>query len=125
MPHLLVIDELPEIQRYLELVLRYLGYEVAVAASLADAMALTPPLHPHAIILNLGYAYADPSTPLELLRTYLPGHPIPVIAISARADLRREDVCALGYADLIAKPFHLQTLLKCLEAALMQARALG
>lgn len=125
MPHLLVIEEVPEIQHYLELVLRYSGYEVTVAANLPSALALDLPAQSHAIILNLGYAYTSPAIPLDMLQAHLHEHPVPIIAISARLDLKRENVCALGYADFIPKPFHLHTLLECLEAALLHTRALG
>jgi two-component system KDP operon response regulator KdpE len=115
-PRILVIDDEPQIHRFLTPALEASGYEPAqaltAAAGLRDLAA-----HPSdAVILDLGLPDMDGKDLLLRARSFYQG---PVIILSAR-DRELEKIAALdaGADDYVEKPFGVGELLARLRVAL-------
>lgn len=113
---ILVVDDEPQIQRFLRPALQTAGYvvePVATGQACLKAVSIRPP---DAVLLDLGLPDIDGQDVLRRLRAV---SRIPVIVVSAR-DRVDEKIQALdaGADDYVEKPFDLRELLARLRAAL-------
>jgi len=99
----LVVDDEPQILRGLQTMLRGAGYDVATAATAADALAAAAAHPPEAVILDLILPDGRGTDVARELRKWTDA---PVIVLSARGE-ERDKVEALddGADDYLAKPF--------------------
>jgi two-component system KDP operon response regulator KdpE len=116
---ILVVDDEPQIHRFLGPALRAVGYEPLRAATGAEALRLAASQAPDAILLDLGLPDLDGHEVLARLREF---SPVPVIILSAR-DREVEKIAALdaGADDYVEKPFGLGELMARLRTALRRA----
>lgn len=119
MSAILCIDDEPAIRRLLTAILARDGHEAVPAADARAALAELATGRIDAVLLDLGLPDRDG---LELLALLRARSPIPVIVVSARADVQ-EKVAALdlGASDYVTKPFDGDELLARLRAALRGA----
>jgi two-component system KDP operon response regulator KdpE len=116
-PHrVLVVDDEPQIVRALTTNLRAREYDVEVAYTGKDALALAASRHPDIVILDLGLPDIDGIDVVRGLRGWTS---VPIIVLSAR-DAERDKVAALdaGADDFVTKPFGMDELIARLRAAL-------
>jgi two-component system KDP operon response regulator KdpE len=115
----LVVDDEPQILRGLQTMLRGAGYDVATAATAADALAAAAAHPPEAVILDLVLPDGRGTDVARELRTWTD---VPVIVLSAVGE-EKEKVAALdaGADDYVTKPFGVDELLARLRAALRRA----
>lgn len=121
---ILVVDDEPQILRFLRPSLTAAGYDVVSAATAGEALKLAAAKAPDAILLDLGLPDLDGKEVIERLRAFTQS---PIIVISAR-DREVEKIAALdlGADDYVDKPFGIGELLARLRAALRTAsRAQG
>ena len=113
---ILVVDDEPQIHRFLAPALAASGYGVLSASSGAEALRLAATRAPDAILLDLGLPDLDGHTVLARLREF---SAVPVIILSAR-DREAEKIAALdaGADDYVEKPFALGELLARIRTAL-------
>ncbi len=113
---ILIIDDEPQIQRFLRHALEAAGYHLLFAECGSKALQLAASVKPDLIILDLGLPDMDGKVLLGQLRQRLE---IPVIVLSARDD-EAEKVAALdlGANDYVEKPFGIGELLARIRAAL-------
>ena len=106
---ILIIDDEPQIRRFLRISLKSQGYAVAEAASAAEGISVAMAQTPDLIVLNLGLPDADGKTLLAELRAK---SSVPVIVLSVR-DSETEKVLTLdsGANDYVTKPFGIQEFL--------------
>ena len=118
-PRILVVDDEPQIQRFLKAALEASNYDVAAAATGVDALRLAATIAPAAVVLDLGLPDMDGMEVLRLLRGF---STIPVIILSAR-DRETEKIAALdlGANDYVEKPFGIGEFLARLRASLRHA----
>ncbi len=122
---ILVIDDEPQIQRFLRHALEAAGYRVAFAdrgdAALRLIAGAPPAASPVLVILDLGLPDMDGKVVLGQLRQT---SDVPVIVLSAK-DSEDEKVAALdcGANDFVAKPFGIGELLARIRACLRIQRA--
>jgi len=109
-PLILIIDDEPQICRFLGISLRSQGYRVDMAESAAEGLKKARQLSPNLIILDLGLPDADGQTLLLSLRQQLPD--ARVLVLSVRND-ETGKVTALdaGASDYVTKPFGIQEFL--------------
>ena len=106
---ILVVDDEPEVRLVLTEFLESRGYEVAVAASGAEALAMVDAAEPHVVLLDVTMPEMDGMETLKRLATSQPG--LPIIMVTANADVDvTSRLLALGAADYIPKPFDLDYL---------------
>ena len=99
----LVVDDEPQIQRFLHVALTAAGYEVVSAETGAQAVRMAVTSAPDLIVLDLGLPDRDGKEVLRDIRTF---SQTPVIILSAR-DRESEKIEALdlGADDYVEKPF--------------------
>lgn len=119
----LVVDDEPQIQRFLVHALSASGYDTALACNGAEALEAAARLKPDLMILDLGLPDMNGKAVIERLRT---GSDLPVIVLSAH-DQEMEKILALdlGANDFVAKPFAIGELLARLRASLRPKRGEG
>ncbi|KQQ45959.1 two-component system response regulator [Rhizobium sp. Leaf311] len=100
---ILVVDDEPQIRRFLRPALAAAGYDVIEAENGADALKAVATAAPDAVILDLGLPDMDGKDVIASLRGW---STIPIIILSAR-DREAEKIAALdlGADDYIEKPF--------------------
>ena len=115
-PRVLVIDDEPQIRRFLDIGLRAEGYEVLLAATGAEGLALAATQSPDLVILDLGLPDMEGHAVLAELRQW---RQLPVLMLSVR-NAESEKVSALdqGANDYMTKPFGIQELMARLRALL-------
>ncbi|WP_026619670.1 two-component system, OmpR family, KDP operon response regulator KdpE [Ensifer sp. WSM1721] len=113
---ILVVDDEPQIQRFLRPALGAAGYEVVEAATGQEALKTAATAAPDVIILDLGLPDMDGQDVLANIRAW---SQVPVIVLSAR-DRESEKIAALdlGADDYIEKPFGIGELTARIRAAL-------
>jgi two-component system, OmpR family, KDP operon response regulator KdpE len=116
LPSILVVDDEPQIRRFLRSALPPHGYEVAEAGDAAEALGLLAREKPDAVILDLGLPDEDGFVVIERIRA---GGLTPIVVLSARGDVDgKVRALELGADDYITKPFDMAELLARLKAAL-------
>jgi two-component system KDP operon response regulator KdpE len=119
LPRLLLIDDEPQIRRFLGIGLRAEGYDVIEAASGRAGLALLAARSVDAVILDLGLPDIDGQDVLAELRAWSDA---PVLVLSVRSG-EADKVRALdaGANDYLTKPFGMQELTARLRV-LLRAR---
>ncbi len=117
---ILVIEDEPEIQKYLESSLKSHDYKVTVAEDGRIGLQQAVASHPELIILDLGLPDMDGQDVVKQIRTW---STIPIIVLSARGQ-EQEKIEALesGADDYLTKPFGLGELLARMKVALRNAK---
>lgn len=118
-PQILVIDDEPQIHRFLSPALDAAGYEPRRADSGQEGLRGIALWSPDAVVLDLGLPDMDGKDVLARAREFYAG---PIIILSAR-DKEAEKIAALdlGANDYVEKPFGVGELLARLRANLRQA----
>ena len=120
---ILIVDDEPQIQRFLKLGLEASGYEILLAGDGAEALRQSAAMVPDLVILDLGLPDLDGKDVLVRLRQW---STVPVLVLSARDDEREKiETLDLGANDYIAKPFGIGELLARIRAALRTDRQQG
>jgi two-component system, OmpR family, KDP operon response regulator KdpE len=123
-PHILVIDDEPQILRAMRTILTEKQFRVTTASRGEEGLTLAATNEPDLIILDLGLPDMDGVDVCRRLREWTQ---IPIIILSVR-DSERDKVAALdqGADDYLTKPFGIEELLARVRVALRHsARALS
>jgi len=120
-PQVLVIDDEPQIHRFLSPALDAAGYEPKRADSGQEGLRGIALWSPDAVVLDLGLPDMDGKDVLARAREFYKG---PIIVLSAR-DREAEKIAALdlGANDYVEKPFGVGELLARIRAGLRQVDA--
>lgn len=115
----LIVDDEPQILRFLKPSLVAAGYEVVAAATGSEALKAAATRAPDVIVLDLGLPDMDGKDVIRELRTWCK---TPILVLSAR-DREAEKIAALdlGADDYINKPFGIGELTARLRTALRHA----
>jgi two-component system KDP operon response regulator KdpE len=119
-PRVLVVDDEPQILRFLQPALEASGYFVLHAGDGRDALRAAANSAPDIIILDLGLPDIDGKEVLKQIRRFSKA---PVVVLSARdAEAEKIDALDAGADDYIEKPFAIGELLARLRVALRHSR---
>jgi two-component system KDP operon response regulator KdpE len=112
----LLVDDEPQIQRFLRPALRAAGYEVIEAMTGAEALKAIATAAPDIVILDLGLPDMDGKEVVSSVRGW---SQIPIVILSAR-DRESEKIAALdlGADDYVEKPFGIGELTARIRTAL-------
>ena len=115
-PHVLVIDDEPQILRALRTILTAKHFRVSVASRGEEGLALAAAESPDVIILDLSMPDMDGVEVCSRLREWTQ---VPIVVLSVR-DSERDKVMALdaGADDYLTKPFGIEELLARIRVAL-------
>ncbi|MGR3992860.1 response regulator [Pseudomonas sp. 1121_17] len=115
---LLVIDDEPQIRKFLRISLSSQGYKVIEAATGGEGLAQAALAKPDLIVLDLGLPDMDGQQVLRELREW---SSVPVMVLSVRAsELQKVDALDGGANDYVTKPFGIQEFLARIRALLRQ-----
>lgn len=116
----MVVDDELQIRRALGMHLRARGFDVDLAASAGEALAMASEHRPEVVLLDLGLPDADGVQVIRGLRRW---SEVPIIVLSVRGE-EHDKVRALdaGADDYVTKPFGMDELMARLRAALRRQR---
>jgi len=122
-PVVLVVEDEPQMRRFLRHTLQANGFEVVEAPTGREALAHAASRNPDLLLLDLGLPDMDG---LELTRAVRRDRRTPIIVVSARGQ-ERDKVAALdlGADDYLTKPFGTGELLARIRVALRHATGPG
>jgi two-component system, OmpR family, KDP operon response regulator KdpE len=117
---ILIVDDEPQIIRFLRPSLIAAGYDVVVATTGAEALRAAATGAPDIIVLDLGLPDMDGKAVITQLRSW---SVVPIVVLSAR-DREVEKIAALdlGADDYVNKPFGIGELTARLRTALRHAK---
>lgn len=123
LPKILVVDDEPQIRRFLRASLPPLGYAVVEAADGKEALSVYAREKPDIVVLDLGLPDCDG---LEVLRKIREQGLTPVVILSVREDVAGK-VAALeaGADDYVTKPFDMAELVARLKTAMRHGLQTG
>lgn len=108
-PHVLVVDDEPQIRRFLDIGYRAQGYRVSLAGNAGEAMSALAQGDVDLLVLDLGLPDRDGGEVLRELRGWLD---LPVIVLTARfAEDEKVRLLDAGANDYVTKPFGVKELL--------------
>ena len=117
-PRILVIDDEPQIHRFLSPALDAAGYDAKRADSGQEGLRAIALWSPDAVVLDLGLPDMDGKDVLKRAREFYAG---PVIILSARdKEAEKIEALDLGANDYVEKPFGVGELLARIRAGLRQ-----
>jgi two-component system KDP operon response regulator KdpE len=122
-PVVLLIEDEPQMRRFLRAALGAEEYDLVEATTAREGLAQAAGRNPELILLDLGLPDADG---LDVTRQIREWSHAPIIVISARGQ-EKDKVAALdaGADDYLTKPFGVGELLARMRVALRHARASG
>lgn len=118
---ILVVDDEPQIQRFLKPALMAAGYEPLQAVTAAEAERLVATAAPDLVVLDLGLPDKDGKDVIRDLRRW---SQLPVVVLSARdREAEKIEALDLGADDYVEKPFGIGELIARIRTALRHRRA--
>ena len=122
-PRVLVIDDEPQIRRFLDISLRAQGYRVLQAASGGDGLAQLAAHGAELVVLDVGLPDQDGHSVLRELRQW---SSVPVIMLTVRAgEVEKVQALDAGANDYVTKPFGVQELMARIRVLLRMQPAAG
>ncbi len=120
MAKVMVIDDDPAIIEVIEIMLSLDGYVAAHASDSSGALERVRQEAPDLILLDLMMPSVDGWQVLAALRRDRETQDIPVVMLTARADLEQmiDDPARLGLADFVVKPFDFESLTSAVRKGL-------
>lgn len=113
---ILVVDDEPQIQRFLKPALTAAGYDPLMASNASEAERLAATAAPDLIILDLGLPDKDGKDVIRSLRAW---SKLPIVVLSARdQEAEKIEALDLGADDYVEKPFGIGELLARVRTAL-------
>jgi two-component system KDP operon response regulator KdpE len=122
-PLILVIEDDPQIRRFLRATLAAEEYQFHEAVTAAEGIAQAAARQPDLVLLDLGLPDRDG---LDIIREIRSWSQMPIVVLSARGQ-EKDKIAALdlGADDYVAKPFAVGELLARIRAALRRASPLA
>jgi two-component system KDP operon response regulator KdpE len=119
-PLVLVVEDEPQMRRFLRASLTSHGYDLCEATSAAEAVAMATSRAPELVLLDLGLPDEDG---VELTRRLREWSRVPILVISARGrEADKVEVLDAGADDYLTKPFGVGELLARMRVALRHAQ---
>ena len=119
----LVVDDEPQILRFLKPGLSAGGFDVVVAGTAAEAVKSAATLAPDVIVLDLGLPDKDGKDVIREIRSW---SNVPIIVLSARdREVEKIESLDLGADDYINKPFGIGELMARIRASLRNRQQVG
>ncbi|MEQ1886605.1 MAG: response regulator [Bryobacteraceae bacterium] len=118
-PQILVVEDDPQIRRFLRATIEAEGYQFQEAMTAAEGIAQAAARHPELVLLDLGL---PDGTGIDVIRAIRAWSQMPIVVVSARGQ-ERDKIEALdhGADDYVSKPFGVGELLARMRAAMRRA----
>jgi two-component system, OmpR family, KDP operon response regulator KdpE len=120
-PRILVVDDEPQIRKFLRISLGANGYEVAEAANAEEGIEAARARKPDVVILDLGLPDMDGQEAISAMREL---GDMPILVLSVRAsEADKVEALDRGATDYVVKPFGIGELMARLRAAMRRREA--
>jgi two-component system, OmpR family, KDP operon response regulator KdpE len=122
-PLILVVEDEPQMRRFLRTALTARPFRLLEATTVSEATLMITSHTPELVLLDLGLPDGDG---IELVRTLRTWSRVPILVISARGrEADKVEALDAGADDYLTKPFGLAELLARMRVALRHAREVG
>ncbi|HEX4824784.1 MAG TPA: response regulator [Candidatus Polarisedimenticolaceae bacterium] len=119
-PLVLIVEDEPQMRRFLRAALTSRPFRIVEASTAAEAVVAATSHNPELVLLDLGLPDGDG---IELTRRLRGWSAVPIIVISARGrETDKVEALDAGADDYLTKPFGLDELLARMRVALRHAR---
>ncbi|MBA4501746.1 response regulator transcription factor [Marinobacterium marinum] len=119
MPHVLVVDDEPNILLSLEFLMQQAGFNVTTAADAEQALVQIDEHCPDLLLLDISLPGMSGFDLLERLRSTESTRQLPVMMLTAHGrEVEKEKGLALGANDYVTKPFSTRELVTRVQALL-------
>jgi CheY-like chemotaxis protein len=109
---ILIADDHDDNRELLQILLAGAGYEVREARDGNECVALARDERPDLIVIDLSMPVLDGWGVFEELKADQSTRTIPCMAVTAHADLTRNQAMETGFSAYVSKPFSVEVLLK-------------
>ena len=122
-PLVLLIEDEPQMRRFLRVALASHGFRLVEAATAAEGLALAASHNPEVVLLDLGLPDGDGIGVARRVREW---SSMPILVISARGrEADKVEALDAGADDYVTKPFGIDELLARIRVALRHAQQAG
>ncbi len=115
---ILIADDHDDNRELLQLLLSGAGYNVREARDGSECLAIARDQRPDLIVIDLSMPVLDGWGVFRELRADQRTRTIPCMAVTAHADLDRNQALAIGFSAYVSKPFSGDILLKTIATVL-------
>ncbi len=119
-PRILIADDEIFMHRLLQYHMRQAGYEVVTAENGREAVAKAAQAMPHLVVMDVMMREMDGLAALKMLSQTEATRGIPVIMMTASAQVTRQEAEACGAAGFFTKPFSPTQLILEIKRLLME-----
>jgi CheY-like chemotaxis protein len=123
MATILIADDHDDNRELLQLLLQSAGYEVLEARDGQECLAIARETPPDLIMVDLSMPIVDGWGVFAELRADMRTQTIPCMAVTAHAELDRNEALETGFSAYISKPFSTDHLLKTIATVLANQQA--
>ena len=120
---ILIADDHEDNRELLQLLLLGAGYNVREARDGKECLTIAQNESPDLIVMDLSMPVLDGWAVLQELKTDERTLTIPCMAVTAHADLERNQALETGFKAYVSKPYTAETLLKTIAAVLVDGKA--
>lgn len=122
-PNILIADDHDDNRELLQILLLGAGYEVREARNGQECLNLARDKAPDLIIMDLSMPILDGWGVFEELKADDQTRGIPCMAVTAHAELDRNEALDIGFIAYVSKPFSADNLLQTVASALARREA--
>ncbi len=124
-PTILIADDHDDNRELLQLLLANAGYDVREARDGRECLTLARNELPDLIVMDLSMPGLDGWGVLQELKADERTLTIPCMAVTAHADLKRDEALKTGFLAYVSKPFSSDVLLKTIATLLADRKPIG
>jgi two-component system cell cycle response regulator DivK len=117
---ILIADDHDDNRELLQLLLASAGYDVWEARDGSECLAIARNKAPDLIVIDLSMPVLDGWGVLQELKSDQRTLTIPCMAVTAHADLARDEALQMGFMAYVSKPYSGDSLLKTIATVLAQ-----
>ena len=106
----LIVEDYDDVREFMKILVQSYGYEAIEANSGIEAVLSVKGEIPNLILMDIALPDIDGIATTRIIREYLRGVPIPIVAVTASGKAIYEEAIEAGCNDVIGKPVDFDSL---------------